>query len=338
MHEVYLYKKLPHKAVQCLNCNHYCVIKDGERGLCGVKKNIDGKLYSLVYGKIAALNIDPIEKKPFFHFLPGTFSLSIGTVGCNFSCLNCQNWEISQEPRFNKEIIGKNINPREIVNLALQNHLPSISYTYNSPTVFSDFAFDTMKIAKEKGLKNCWVSNGFMSKELLKMISPYLDAINVDIKAFSEQTYKKYFGGRLKPILDNLKIIKQSGIWLEVTTLVIPGISDSKMMFKKIATFIKNELGENTPWHITRFSGAISWRLQNIADTPIDTLKMAYDIGKKTGLNYVYIGNVPGLNYENTYCPKCGALMIERHGYSIKRYDNHGKCSKCGANLNIIDE
>jgi len=336
MHEVYLYKKLPHKSVQCLNCNHYCVIKNGQRGICGVRENINGKLYSLVYGKIAALNIDPIEKKPFFHFLPGTFSLSIGTVGCNFSCLNCQNWEISQAPRFNKSISGENISPQEIVELALKNHLPSISYTYNSPTVFSDFALDTMKLATKKGLKNCWVSNGFMSKELLKEISPYLDAINVDIKAFSEETYKKFFGGRLKPILDNVKTIKKMGIWLEITTLAIPGISDSESMFKKIAAFIKNELGENTPWHITRFSGAISWKLQNVPDTPLETLEKAYSIGKKVGLNYVYVGNVPGSKYENTYCPRCGALMIERNGYSIKRYDNNGKCSKCGADLNII--
>ena len=292
MKEVYLYKKLAGKKVQCQNCAHYCVIPVGKRGICGVRENVGGKLYALNYGKAIACNIDPIEKKPLFHFLPGTQSLSIATVGCNFRCANCQNWEISQMPQLTGKIEGQDLPPKEIVRIAKENNLPSISYTYTSPTIFSEYALDTMKLAKKQGIKNIWVSNGFWSKELFEMISPYLDAANIDLKAFSDEFYQKYCGGKLQPVLDTLKRIKKKKIWLEVTTLVIPTLSDSKKMFEDIADFIKKELGAETPWHISLFSGAISWKLQHLPDTPIETLKMAYEIGKKAGLKYVYLGNV----------------------------------------------
>jgi pyruvate formate lyase activating enzyme len=337
MKEALLYKKLKNKTVQCQNCPHFCVIAPNKRGICGVRENIEGKLYSLVYGKACAFNIDPIEKKPFFHFLPGSYSLSIATVGCNLACLNCQNFDISQGPKPDKPIFGQDLPPEKIVKTAIENNLLSISYTYTEPTVFLEYALETMKLAKKEGLKNCWVSNGFLSKEAAKLVIPYLDAINIDIKSFSDRFYQKICHARLAPVLNTAKLMKKSGIWVEITTLAIPTLSDSKKMFRDIANFIKNELGPETPWHITQFSGQISWKLEHLPETPIETLKAAWEIGKKAGLKYVYTGNVPGLKQEDTFCPKCQAKMIDRTGYFIKRYDKKGKCSKCKEELNIIE-
>jgi pyruvate formate lyase activating enzyme len=337
MKEALLYKKLKDKKVQCQNCAHYCLISPNKRGVCGVRKNRNGQLYSLVYGKAIAINIDPIEKKPFFHFLPGSHSLSIATAGCQFSCQACQNWQISQRPKLTGEIEGKDTSPKEIVKMAKKYKVPSISYTYTDPIVFLEYALDIMKLAKKEGLKNNWVTSGFLSAEAFDLISPYLAAANVDLKSFEDKFYIKYCGGKLQPVLDTLKRMKEKGIWLEVTTLVIPGLNDSKEIFRNIANFIKNELSPETPWHISQFCGAISWKLKQLPDTPVQTLRKAYQIGKKAGLKYVYTGNVPGLDSENTYCPKCQALMIERQGYFIQRFDNHGRCSQCGENLNLIE-
>jgi pyruvate formate lyase activating enzyme len=298
MKEAHLYKKLQDKKVQCLNCTHKCVISSGKRGICGVRENQNGTFYSLVYGKAIAIHVDPIEKKPFFHFLPGSYSLSVATVGCPFSCWSCQNWTISQGPKISGKIEGEDVSPEEIVKMAKKHKVPSISYTYTDPIVFSEYALDAMKLAKEKGLKNAWVTNGFWSEELFELISPYLDAVNVDLKGFTEEFYIKYCGGRLQPVLETLKRLKKKGIWVEITTLVIPTLNDSEESFRNIATFIKNDLGAETPWHISRFSGAISWKLQDIPETPVETLKKAHKIGKETGLKYVHIGNVPGLNTE----------------------------------------
>ena len=292
MKEVYLYKKLKDKKVQCQNCAHYCIIENGQRGKCNVKENKNGKLYSLVYGKVAALSIDPIEKKPLFHFLPETYSLSFSTVGCNFQCLNCQNYNISQVFPKNNQIFGKDLSPKKIVSIALENNLPSISYTYTEPAIFSEYSLDVMKLARKKGLKNVWVSNGFWSKELFNLIYPYLDAVNIDIKSSEDSFYVKYCGAKLKPVLDTLKRLKEKRIWTEITTLVIPTLNDKEKIFREIAKFIKNELGEETPWHIDRFFGAISWKLQNLSDTPIKTLKKAKQIGEKVGLKHIYIGNI----------------------------------------------
>ncbi len=338
MKEAFLYKKIKDKKVQCRNCPHYCLILLEKRGICGVRENIDGKLYALNYGKAIACHIDPIEKKPFFHFLPGSYSLSIATVGCNYSCLNCQNWDISQGFKGVKEIPGKDISPEEIVETALKNKLPSISYTYTEPTIFLEYALETMKMAKKAGLKNNWVSNGFMSEESAKLVIPYLDANNIDLKSFSDEFYKSNCGGKLKPVLETAKLMKKSGVWVEITTLVIPTLSDSEEMFKKIANFIYTELGPETPWHISQFSGAISWKLQHLPDTPIETLEKAIKIGREIGLKYVYIGNIPGHQAENTYCPKCKALSISRVNYYIHRHDKSGKCPKCGEDLNLILE
>lgn len=356
MKEAYLYKKLKNKKVypvksrkagalpkaeqfnrvKCQNCSHYCVIAPGKRGICGVRENRNGKLYSLAYGKACACNIDPIEKKPFFHFLPGTYSLSVAAVGCNFVCPWCQNWEISQGPKPDRSILGENLLPEKIVETALKKNLPSISYTYTEPTVFLEYALDTMKLAKKEGLKNAWVSNGFLSRESAKLVIPCLDAINIDIKSFSDKFYQENCRARLKPVLETAKLMKKSNVWVEITTLAIPGLSDSEEMFKKIAKFIYQELGPETPWHITRFSGQISWKLQHLPDTPVKTLKMGYEIGKEAGLKYVYTGNVPGLDQEHTFCPKCGAKTIERTGYIVRRYDRNGKCSGCGEGLDIM--
>jgi len=336
MKEALLYKKLKDKKVQCRNCPHFCVITPGKRGICGVRENVDGKLFALNYGKAIAVNIDPIEKKPFFHFLPGSYSLSIATVGCNFRCLNCQNWDISQGFKGVKEIPGEDSSPEKIVELAIENKVPSISYTYTEPTIMIEYALDTMKLAKKAGLKNNFVSNGFMSEESAKLVIPYLDANNIDIKGFSEEFYQKVCGGRLKPVLDTAKLMKKSGVWVEITTLAIPGRSDSEEMFRGIAKFIYEELGSETPWHISQFSGAISWKLQHLPDTPVETLEKAWKIGKEVGLKYVYMGNVPGHKAENTYCPKCGEIAINRMNYIIHRHDKSGKCPKCGEDLNII--
>jgi len=336
MKEARLYKKLGNNKIQCQNCAHYCVIPPNKKGICGVRENKDGKLFALNYGKTVAIHIDPIEKKPFFHFLPGSQSLSIATVGCNFKCFSCQNWDISQMPQLTGRIEGQEISPEEIVKTASKNKLPSISYTYTEPAIFSEYALDTMKLAKKKGLKNNWVTNGFWSKELFDLVFPYLDAANVDLKGFTDEFYTKYCGGRLQPVLDTLKRLKEKKIWVEVTTLVIPTLNDSEETFQNIAKFIKNDLGPETPWHITQFSGIISWKLQHLPETPVETLKKAFEIGKEAGLKYVYTGNIPGLPSEDTFCPKCNTLVINRTGYIISRHDKQGKCPKCGEDLNLI--
>ena len=249
---------------------------------------------------------------------------------------NCQNWEISQAFKGAKEIPGENVPPERIVELAIENKVPSISYTYTEPTIFLEYALDTMKLAKKAGLKNNFVSNGFMSEESAKLVIPYLDANNIDIKGFSDDFYQKVCGGRLEPVLNTAKLMKKSGVWVEITTLVIPTLSDSEEMFEKIAKWIYENLGPETPWHVSQFCGAISWKLQHIPDTPVETLEKAIEIGKKVGLRYVYIGNIPGHRAENTYCPKCGTLAINRVNYMVHRYDKEGKCPKCGENLNLI--
>jgi pyruvate formate lyase activating enzyme len=337
MREAILYKKLKENLVQCEACAHYCLIAPKKRGFCNVRENRDGKLYSLVFGKAIALHVDPIEKKPFFHFLPGSYSLSVATVGCNFRCLHCQNYDNSQMPRDkNGQILGEEISPEEIVSLAMKNNLPSISYTYTEPTVFVEYAFETMKLAKKNGLKNNWVTNGYMSKETLELIAPYLDAANVDLKFFDDDLYQKICGAKLKPVLDSLKLMKKKKIWVEVTTLVIPGYTDKGNQFEEMAKFIKNELGEETPWHISRFYPA--YKMMDVPPTPVEIIYYAYEIGKRIGLKYVYVGNLFGDEKENTYCPKCKELNIKRIGYEIKRFDKNGKCRKCGEDLNLILE
>lgn len=339
MKEALFYQKLADKKVKCNLCNHHCQIAEAKRGLCGVRENKDGKLYTLVYGKVIACHVDPIEKKPLFHFLPGSQSFSIATVGCNFRCLHCQNADISQASKeglfFQREQIpGENMMPEQIVNQTLQLGCQSISYTYTEPTIFFEFAFDCMKLAHQKGLKNNWVTNGYTSQEALAMAKPYLDATNVDLKFFQDKNYKKICGARLQPVLDNLIWYKKNDIWLEVTTLIIPSLNDSEEELTKIAKFIKDKLGSETPWHVSAFFP--TYKLTDLPPTSTSTIRKAWQIGKDVGLYYVYGGNVIDGQMESTYCSKCGEIVIERISYSVKRLDEQGKCVKCGAKIDIV--
>jgi pyruvate formate lyase activating enzyme len=341
MKESVLYEKLDEKNIRCKTCSHFCVVALGKRGICGMRENADGKLQVLNYSRAIAANVDPVEKKPLFHFLPGTKTFSFGTAGCNFRCGNCQNWNISQfgkKSDATREVIersGDDLPPEKIIELAKENDCPSISYTYTEPTIFLEYALDTMKLAKKAGLKNIWVSNGFMGRETLKLVMPYLDAINIDIKSFDDKFYHENCGARIEPVFENCKTILKNNIWLETTTLLIPTLTDNEKTLHKIANFIKNDLGDSVPWHVSAFSGAISWKLKNLPETPIEKVKKAYEIGKTAGLKYVYAGNVAGSEMESTYCPKCGELIINRIGYNIKRFDREGKCKKCQESISI---
>ena len=334
MNEAMFYEKLDGN-VRCRLCNHYCVIKDGKRGICWVRENRGGKLFSLVYGKSLATGIDPIEKKPFFNFYPGTTAYSIATAGCNFRCLNCQNWEISQMPKGGEgNIIGEKLLPEEIVANAKGAGCKSIAYTYTEPTIFFEYAYDAAKLAHKEGIKNVFVTNGYTSIEAIKEIAPFLDAANVDLKGFSEEFYHKICGAKLQPVLDNIRLYRELGIWVEITTLIIPGHSDDEEQLRGIAEFIKG-IGEDIPWHVTAFYPA--YKLLDVPPTPVEALRKAREIGKKAGLRYIYEGNVPGEGGENTYCYKCGELLIKRHGYEIQ--DNrliNGKCPKCKTRIDGV--
>ncbi len=335
MKEAKFYKNIDNK-IQCQLCNHYCIIKDNKVGICKVRKNKNGKLITLIYGYPVAQNIDPVEKKPLYHFMPGSFTYSLGTLGCNFFCTNCQNWDISQAKLIEENISKMDYcSPEKIVEEALGNDCKSISYTYNEPTIFTEYALDIMKLAKENGLKNVWVSNGFMSTECLEKITPYLDAINVDLKSMDDDFYRQNCGARLNPVLENLKKIKDEQIHLEITTLIIPEMSDNLNMIEKISNFIADELDCDTPWHISKFSPEISWKLKNKNQTSDDLIYKAYEIGKESGLKYVYVGNMPGDSKENTYCPKCKELVIRRMSNEVDRLDNKGLCPGCDTNLDI---
>lgn len=293
MKECYLYQKSG-DYVQCATCSHRCRIAPYKRGICGVRENQKGKLYLLVYGRLIAENIDPIEKKPLYHFLPNTKSLSIATIGCNLHCDWCQNYDISQTTKDGADRrtmmeLGIEMTPEQVVKDAQKYHCPSVSYTYTEPTIFLEFALDTMKLAKKSGLKNIWVSNGYMTAETLDLIAPYLDAINVDLKGFSEKNYLKYSGAKLQPVLDNIKEIHKRKIHLEITTLVIPGINDDQKQLEGIAQFTAS-ISKEIPWHISRFFPA--YKMTETAVTPMETLKLAESLGKKAGLKYIHLGNI----------------------------------------------
>ncbi len=333
-----LYEKQEDRVVKCNLCNHHCKIPPAKFGICHVRYNENGILYSLVYGKIIAKHVDPIEKKPLFHFLPGSRSYSIGTVGCNFQCDFCQNFEISQYPRLEGRVIGEETTPEEVVEAALATASQTISYTYNEPTIFFEFAYDCARLATKKGLRNVFVSNGYMTTEALDTIHPYLHGANIDLKAFREEFYRKHCKARLAPVLDTLKHLKKLGVWLEVTTLVIPGENDDPQELRDIARFIREELGPETPWHVTRFYPR--YQLLTRPATPVETLRTAYRIGKEEGLKYVYTGNVPGEEGENTYCWQCGALLIERYGFMVNtfRITEKGACPECGTKIDGVWE
>ncbi|HEK86081.1 MAG TPA: AmmeMemoRadiSam system radical SAM enzyme [Candidatus Aminicenantes bacterium] len=331
-HQAMLFETIEGGKVRCNLCAHRCLLNDGQFGICGVRQNIEGVLYTYVYEEAIAAHIDPIEKKPLFHFLPGSKSLSVATIGCNFRCPFCQNWEISQV-RFSDGPAGLKstlLPVKEVVRQALRNDCASISYTYTEPTIFFEYAFDSARLARESGIKNNFVTNGFMTREALETIKPYLDAANVDLKFFKDESYKKICKGRLEPVLESIRYMRELGIWVEVTTLVIPGLNDSEEELRGMAKFLVS-VDRDIPWHLSRFHP--DYEYHEAPPTPVATLRKAREIGQSEGLRYIYLGNVWGEG-ENTYCPNCGQLLISREGFWVKsNIIKDGYCPKCGQEI-----
>jgi len=334
MREAMLYEKLTDQRVQCRLCAHQCRIHPTKRGICGVRQNREGVLYALTYGMLIAENVDPIEKKPLFHVYPASKSFSIATAGCNFSCEFCQNHEISQLPRESDEIPGRPTLPAAIVERAVRTGSRTISYTYTEPTIYFEYALDTARLAHERGLKNVFVTNGYMTHAALETLAPCLHAANVDLKSFQDDFYRRQCGARLAPVLESLRKMKELGIWVEVTTLLIPGLNDGEEELHDIASFISS-LGLETPWHISRFHPR--YRMQRRSATPAAAIHRAVEIGRACGLKYVYSGNIPGDEGENTFCFHCGQLLIGRTGFHIEQMNLDGSaCSRCRTMLDGI--
>ncbi len=333
LHDAWMSRIFKGNTVECLACSHRCKIEPGKTGICGVRENVDGKLKLLVYGKASAVNVDPIEKKPLFHFYPGTDIFSFGTVGCNFRCLFCQNWDISQfHKTHNIEAIiknGRDLSPDDAVNYCLENKIPSIAFTYNEPAIFFEYAYDTAKLAKENGLNTVYVSNGFENRPALEKIRPYLNAINTDLKAFTPEFYLKICGGQIEPVKENIKWIWENGIWEEVTTLIIPNQNDNPDELKRLAEFLVN-ISPDMPWHLSKYHPAY---MMNEPPTPLETLEIAYKIGKDAGLKYVYVGNINDPGKEDTYCPKCGKQIITRQGFSVENRLSGNQCPYCNETI-----
>jgi len=330
--------QLDNKKARCQTCSHFCTIEDGQRGICGVRENQGGQINVLNYGKLVSTNTDPIEKKPLFHYLPGTTTFSIAAAGCNFHCGHCQNWQISQIKESGDAFLRSDfVKPEQVISAAKQQGCQSIAYTYTEPTIYAEYALAVMKLARRAGLKNLWISNGFMSPQTLNALLPYLDAANIDLKSIQNDFYKEVCGANIKPILKNIVTLKKSDCWLELTTLIIPTKNDSPAEFKKIAEFIKSKVGADTPWHISRFSPEISYQMQDLPPTEISSLAKAIEIGKDTGLKYVYAGNISDPDYENTNCPNCNEKIIDRSGFSIQIPQGPVvKCPRCQTKLDII--
>jgi len=327
------FKKLDNKVAQCNICSHKCKIAPGETGICGVRKNKDGDLYSLCYGITSGTGIDKIEKKPFFHFLPNSAAFSNGTIGCNFACQFCQNAWMSQCGKDPKIEIPPlyDLPPEKIVDICQKEDIPIIAYTYNEPVIYFEYTYDTAIIAHKKGIKNVYVSNGYATNEVIDKIAPVLDAINIDLKSFSDNFYRRTCKASLKPVLRNIKRYYEKDVWIEITTLIIQGANDSEKELTQIAEFIAS-LSTSIPWHVTRFSP--DYKMKDRSPTPESTIKKAYDIGKKTGLKYVYAGNITSEDLHSTYCPKCKNLLVKRDwGYTRIVGLEKGKCEKCGEKI-----
>jgi len=337
-HDAMLWEKLDGQKVRCDLCGHRCEIAAGQYGICRVRENVAGQLRTHSFGPLVALNPDPIEKKPLFHFLPGTRSLSIAAAGCNFQCEFCQNWQISQSPREQPDMRGGHaVSPPQIVSAARQFDCASISYTYTEPTIFFELAYETARLARGEGLGNCFVSNGYMTRAAIEKIAPHLDAINVDLKAFRDETYRRIMKARLQPVLDSLKALVEAGIWVEVTTLVVPGMNDSPEELGDIAAFIATELGPDVPWHVSRFHA--DYKMDDGVTTPLSTLQLACEKGRQAGLRHIYCGNVHGQADERTYCPNCGAVVIDRAGFSIRAVNiKENACPACGQAISGVFE
>jgi pyruvate formate lyase activating enzyme len=326
--EAQLWEPLDDQQVRCHLCAHGCRIAEGKTGICQVRLNQNGQLKTRAYGLTIAQHIDPVEKKPLLHFYPGTDAYSIATPGCNFRCRWCQNWEISQNPQEMHFAASQKATPQEIVAAAENANCRSIAYTYTEPTIFFEYSYGIAQLAHERDIANLYVTNGYMTTEMLERMAPYLDAANVDLKAFRDETYRQYVGARLQPVLDSLKTMHALGIWLEVTTLVIPHLNDDPDELRDAATFIVEELGPETPWHISRYHP--TYQMTDRPATPPETLRRAQEIGKEVGLRHVYVGNLPGES--NTVCHECGERLIRRYGYQImsNRISDDGTCPHCG--------
>ncbi|MFA5794701.1 MAG: AmmeMemoRadiSam system radical SAM enzyme [Candidatus Brocadiia bacterium] len=321
------YDRLKDNAVECLVCPRKCRVPPGGRGVCGNKENREGKFYSLVHSYPCTVTLsDPIEKKPFFHFLPGAKTLSLSTSGCNLSCKFCQNWEISQAKP--EDVRSVYVPPDKIIGMARENKLLVVAFTYAEPTVYYEYMYDIAGLCRKNDIKPVMVSNGYIKEEPLKKLCTQLSAVKIDLKSFSDEFYKKYCGGTLQPVLDTLLTLKKTGIWYEIVVLLIPNLNDSAEEIRRMCEWIKAELGPDVPVHFFRFHPA--YQLTNIIRTPVKTLESAYDIGRKAGLNYVYVGNVSPHPAESTYCPKCGKVLVERGGYTVKQnVIRDGKCLDC---------
>jgi len=331
--EAMLYQKLNRGLVRCALCAHRCTIKPDRFGICAVRQNVDGTLYTLVYSQAIAVHVDPIEKKPLFNFLPGTRSFSVATVGCNFRCSFCQNADISQAPREGLSLRAEEFPPAQVVAAAKRHVCDSVAYTYTEPTIFFEYAYDTAKLAQEEGIKNIFVTNGYMTPEALEALGTLLDAANVDLKSFSDKFYRRTCGARLQPVLDTIKALHEQGVWVEITTLLIPGLNDSDDELKQIARFIA-EVDADMPWHISRFTPR--YQMRDRPTTPVERIHRAAEIGRESGLTYVYVGNVPGDLHENTLCPSCGAVAIGRIGYHTVLNLDGNRCGSCGQKLAVV--
>ncbi|MCB2186462.1 MAG: AmmeMemoRadiSam system radical SAM enzyme [Deltaproteobacteria bacterium] len=340
MHEARLYERRDDKKVKCHLCAHGCLIKPGGRGICQVRENQDGTLYTLVWGKPIAANLDPIEKKPLYHFLPGSTSLSIATVGCNFQCGFCQNWDISQQQRESGGRVpgggpgGTLVEPAAILAQALSSGAASISYTYTEPTIYFEYAYDCMQLAVDNGLKNVFVTNGYESPECVEACQGLLHAANVDLKAMNDDFYRSECKAHLAPVLATLKNMRRAGVWLEVTTLLIPGKNDDPGEVTELAAFLAGELGPEVPWHISAYTPRYKYLNGGPGRTPVSAIEKALDIGRQAGLKFVYGGNVMGHASEGTACPSCGEPVIRRVGYTTdNRLKSGGACPHCGHRL-----
>jgi pyruvate formate lyase activating enzyme len=335
MKEAMLYEKLSDRRVHCHLCNHRCLIGEGKRGICAVRENRGGTLYTLVYRRLISRNVDPVEKKPMFHFAPGSRSFSVATVGCNFRCDFCQNYEISQMPREKNQVTGEDVAPEEIVAMARKTGCKTIAYTYTEPTIYFEYAYDIAQRASKEGLKNIFVTNGYMTEEALRTFHPHLHGANVDLKAFRDEFYRERCGGRLEGVLHSLRVMRELGVWVEITTLIIPGLNDSEEELRDLAGFIVS-LGKEVPWHISRFHPM--YRMLDRSPTAVKILDRARKMGLEAGLRYVYTGNVPGDAGEDTFCYHCGQLLVDRLGFQVLKYRIvEKKCPKCGMPLDGVD-
>jgi pyruvate formate lyase activating enzyme len=324
--EARFYEKLPYKKIKCKLCPRECVIDDHERGYCGARENRGGTYYSLVYSRVCSSHVDPIEKKPFFHFMPGTLAFSIATAGCNVNCKMCQNWEISQSRP--EQVENTWLPPKNVPALAQRYNCPSIAYTYSEPVVFCEYVLDTAEAGRAAGVKSAVVSGGYIQEEPLRQLCRRVDAIKIDLKAFSEKFYKEVVNGELKPVLNTLVAIRKQGTWNEIVYLVIPTLNDSDQEFKSLARWVKTELGPDVPLHFSQFHP--EYLLKNLPPTPVATLERAKAVCDAEGLHYVYIGNIPGHPAESTYCPKCRRVVVERAGFAVRAIHlNRGKCKFC---------